>query len=549
MVEKEKTKIKKSLLLVAWASSLKEHYQYRDWVPFFKSKFSKFSSFSTRDFYFRYGIEKLNEHFLELIKNEKPDYLLMSLSYDELWPQTLQRIKSVCPNTTIIGFFGDDHWRFDDWSRYYAQFFDYILTSEKDTNFYEQEGFNNAQFLHGVSQSVFHKDEKIEKIYDLTFVGMPIRDRVEYLRYLKSKGFKLKIFGRGWNKYPDLSDVYGGFLETDKYVDLINQTKINLSFSKTLLEEKGKKNTQLKGRLFEVAACKAFMLVEDFTDFNKFFPNSKNITFSNKEGLVKKAEYFLRNELARKSESEKIYSQVLKEYTWEAQFNKFFNKIINKKKPGSPEIKSNGGVIELNKKDLNLPRANLIAKLRDVDFISFNDGVSAQNSFKNNFHSQCLVYSGKQISCSDSYGFNNLLGNFALSMVKKAVKSRKCRTYASLLNLSQIAVKREFFLDNFEKFKRFNLKDRVWMLDAAHTAFISIPLVSIRRNPTLEDTDSDYSRPLFLDKLYSVWLRRGFFSIKFLSLITAIALYPPVYQIICKSLNDRSIWHKLKNTF
>ena len=542
-------KLPKSLMLAAWASSLKEHYQCRDWIPFFEKKFNKFTNFSTRDYYFRYGIEKLNKHFLELVKKEKPDYLLISLSYDEIWPKTLEEIRKISSNTIIIGFFGDDNWRFEDWSRYYAQYFNYILTSEKDTTCYSKEGFKNAIFLHGVSQSVFHKDEKIKQIYDLTFVGMPIRDRADYIIHLKNKGFKLKIFGRGWEKYPELKEVYGGFLETDKYVDLINQTKINLSFSKTLLEEKGKKNTQFKGRLFEVGACNAFMLVENFEDFKLFFPKSSKITFSNKEDIARKALYYLKNEKEREKQSDKIYAQVLKEYTWEAQFTKFFKEILNVDAIKQSQSTFSERIIELNKEDLKLSNSEIFNKIKEADYINFSEKGSFSNSLKNRFQMQCLKFSGKQISWCDAYACNSMLGDYALLMVKKAVKSKRIREYSQICSISQVAVAKEFFIQNLQKFRRFNLEDKVWLLDESRAAFISIPLVKINHNPKSEDIIQDYSRLLFLDKLYGVWLGKNFFSLHLYRFIFSTMLYQPIRKAICKNLNDINMWHKLKNTF
>ena len=549
MAKKEEIKLKKSLLLIAWASSLKEHYQCRDWVPFFKTKFSKFSNFSTRDYYFRHGIERLNEHFLELIHKEKPDYILISLSYDEIWPQTLHKIKAICPNTITIGFFGDDNWRFEDWSRYYAQYFDYVITSEKDTSCYKQSGYKNVRFLHGVSPLVFHPKHSPNQVYDISFVGMPIRDRAEYLNHLKRQGFNVSIFGRGWESHPELKENYLGFIDTDKYVDLINRTKINISFSKTILEEKGKKNTQLKGRLFEVAACKAFMLVEYFPDFDLFFPGLSHITFKTKEDLAKKVALYLENESERTKISEELYKLILKKYTWASQFNKFFRELTALDPNSQQESNLSEKFVELSCDDLNGPDKLIFNKLNSADIVLFNESTTIANKFRSKLQIQSLNFSSKPLSWCDTYLSNFLLGRYSLIMVNKAVKSGNINNLAQVCSLSQLAVKKDFLIKNLQRFRRFNTQDKIWLLDESRASFISIPLVQIKSRPNKHNLLSEYSRQIFLDKIYGYWLRKDFLSPYLYLVILELILNSNVRKAIFNKFKDPTIQHKLKNNF
>ena len=103
----------------------------------------------------------------------------------------------------------------------------------------------------------------MHKIYDVTFIGAPLKDRYDYIKYLLDNGVNIKLFGGSWENYHDLKDIYMGFLTPEEYIKTINQSKINLNFSKTFFPN-GDLGA-IKGRPIEVFSCNSFLLNE-FTE-------------------------------------------------------------------------------------------------------------------------------------------------------------------------------------------------------------------------------------------------------------------------------------------
>jgi len=279
------------------------------------------------------------------------------MSYDEFYPETLHKIRKISPKSVTMHFFADDEWRYDDWSRHYALFLDYILVAEEKLEGYKKDGIGNVIFLHGSSTKIF-KQMDVEKKYDVTFIGMPISDRYDYVKFLHKKGIKIRVFGKGWDKHPDIKEICGGYLDNDDYVKMLNESKINLSFSKGILP--GSSGGQLKGRVLECGLCKAFALIE-YTDRNVAPFNEKKINFKTKKELLDKVKYFLKNEKERERLAEKVYNGSIKKFTWEAQFEKFFKRISKKK---INEIrrkipKMNEKVVGLTRRDLLLGKEHI----------------------------------------------------------------------------------------------------------------------------------------------------------------------------------------------
>lgn len=509
---KSKVNLKdKKIMLATWACEVKDHYQHLDWIPLFKKKFKSLSVYSPRESYLKFGKDRMNREFLNRLKKEKPDFLLMSLSYDEFSPETLLKIKQISPNTTTIHFFGDDEWRYDDWSRHYAPFFDFIIISEKDISEYKKDGIgSNVYFLHGVNESRF-KPTNSEKKYDVSFLGGAISDRPEYISFLARKKLNLMVSGRGWEEYPQLNKVSLPHLSQEEYLEAINQSKINLSFSKGLI--KGSKGGQLKGRVFEVMACNSFLLIEDFPNSNLFFRDINRIIFKTKEELLKKVNYFLKNSNEREKVAEDFYNQVLKNYTWEAQFQNFFNFISGKISPYKKPInKISEDIIYLSWDDLK--RKDLEDSLKNFDFVAFkNKGVS-NLPWKNFFQIQSLNKSGKDVSLCDFYATKPFLGEYLAFNSKKAYNSIPLEEFERIIDLSQIVVRKKWLIKN----KNELISKRSTLFSEKNLVFVSIPLVERQCFSEISNLNNmEISFQLrFLHEIYSLFKRKNPFLIIYL---------------------------------
>ncbi|MDD5571984.1 MAG: glycosyltransferase, partial [Bacteroidales bacterium] len=149
-------------------------------------------------------------------------------------------------------------------------------------------------------------------------------------------GIKINLFGKGWKK-TKFKKYYSGYLNDKNFNKIINQSKINISPLKS-----GDKSTlQVKGRLFEVAACNSFQLAEKNELVNDFFIEEKEIiTYSDYDDLLEKIKYFLNNEAERNNIAQNAYRRVIAEHTWKKRLTHIFETIEKSKE--KRETKSSG---------------------------------------------------------------------------------------------------------------------------------------------------------------------------------------------------------------
>jgi hypothetical protein len=494
----------KKLLFAPWAADEKDHYQNRDWLPVFKKIFGKVILFSPKNVYYKYGKDRMNASFLDAVRKEIPDYLLMTLSYDEFEIETLKAIRNICPKIKIINLFGDDDWRYDDFSRYYAPLFDCCLTYKKDNSGYKKDGIKNSFFIWGAGADYF-KPLNLEKKYDVTFIGMPLADRYDYIKFLKDNGIKINLFGAGWEKYPEFKDIYGGFLKGEDFVKVINQTKINLNLAKTFFK-KGEEG-QLKGRLVEMPVCKSFVLTE-YTDRNiGFFKKHREVNFKTKEELLEKVKYFLKNDKERESLIEEAYKEISKNSTWEDQFIGLFN-LLEKNLPNQFKWDVDNKIVSIDKgdfRDIN----KLKDKIKLADYVYFEQEGSNNSPYKTYYQVYSLKKSDRDISCCDYYVSSSHLGDYLTFNSKKAFSDLPKEVFSKLLNLNQLMVKKDFFLRNINKFNS-NLD----FITDKNTVFVSIPLLRLKKSSEINYKYLDIAfRPTFRDKLYSFIYQRKIFCI------------------------------------
>ena len=77
-----------------------------------------------------HGKEWMNSRLLEIVEAEKPDLMFTVLFTDEL-DKAIVRMISENTETNTLNWFCDDHWRFDNFSRYWAPCFNWSVTTAK----------------------------------------------------------------------------------------------------------------------------------------------------------------------------------------------------------------------------------------------------------------------------------------------------------------------------------------------------------------------------------------------------------------------------------
>lgn len=518
--------IKVNKILFAETES-KYYYPYQNFYNPLKRACKNLVSFDTRANYFKYGKEVMNKKFLECIEQEKPDFIFTWVRCDEFYLTTLLKIREISPKTKLFLFFGDDDSSFESFSRYYVLFLDYgLIAQKKYVQNYYSDGVKNVFFVMGLDTSFF-KPLKLEKKYDVTFIGLPKShlddDRYKTIKFLKENGIKIKLFGNGWENYEDLKDIYGGPLEAEKMVEVINQSKINLCLSKT-----GNNKTHLKGKVFEGGACKTFVLTEYCEDYLEMFEEGKEIImFKDNRELLEKINYYLNNEEEREKLAEAAYKKIIKNYSLDEDLKKIF-KIANKNptfhKP-LPDIKKR--VITITKEDLTNFEV-LKEKIVDYDCIILGNGKCENLEYREYLQAYSLEKTKKPISCCDYYLYTKSLGDYLRFVPESALSSIDKHDFIDLLDLNQIMVSKDYLLENLSIFQRAFETNRIDFLTIENTAFVSFPLIRINK-PIKQSYQimKQVSEFTFIHKLFSLKLQGKVFK----------SFFP--YALVLEALNGK----------
>lgn len=291
----------------------------QNWSGALERIFSRQIKYDFLKNYADYGIKKVNSDIIEIIVREKPKYVIWPSYMYEILESTFETIRE--SGSIVVGYFFDDQSRFDNYSKYWIPYLDYIVTVDEESSAikYSKFGVNAIYKTCGVSPDIYHKKE-IPDRFDISFVGSNIGNREENIKKLIDAGIKVSAFGKGWNS---------GYVSFDEMIDIFNSSKINLNF---VSDGTGNNNTQIKGRIFEISMCGGFLLTEYANGLEKYFELDKEIVcFHTIAEAIDKARYYLENESERRKIAEAGWKKVNLNYTWEKHFRDVFEVIENKK--------------------------------------------------------------------------------------------------------------------------------------------------------------------------------------------------------------------------
>lgn len=157
--------------------------------------------------------------------------------------------------------------------------------------------------LDGSIPSIYYPSN-IKKQYDVTFIGGSDRERDSVYSFLKGK-FNVKFFG------PNYSN---GFVKPNEFRQICNKSKIVLNISR------GHYEGYSSLRLWNLLACGSMVLTKKIPDMSKYMGLENNIhivEFNNFVELVKKIEYYLKNDDERDKIANNGLNFLIENRTWE----------------------------------------------------------------------------------------------------------------------------------------------------------------------------------------------------------------------------------------
>lgn len=315
------------------------------------------------------GKRNMNARLLEMVRSEKPDLMFTILFKDELYQNAVHEI-STKTGTTTVNWFCDDHWRFDNYSRFWAPHFSWVITTAKSAvPKYDRHGLQNVIKSQWACNHLVYRKLDLPLKYDVTFVGQPHGNRRQIVDALREKNIDVHCFGLGWEE---------GRVSQEEMIRIFNQSRINLNFSNAsvmtgheqtgaiaagldwiarslehapfgnAMKKAGRRvlnigsekrpaqvaempagyADQIKGRNFEVPGCGGFLLTSKTDDLESYYEHEKEVVcYDGIPDLVDKINYYLAHESERAAIAERGYKRTLRDHTYQRRFEEIFAKI------------------------------------------------------------------------------------------------------------------------------------------------------------------------------------------------------------------------------
>lgn len=250
----------------------------------------------------------LQKKLIQYVDGIKPDIVFFILMRDEFSFETLSYLKS---KYITINWFWDDQWRFDDFTKYYAPYFTYSITTDKfSLAKYRNIGYKNVILIRPASYDCYRELDfaKIQYKYDVSFVGGKSAYREWIVRQLQKNNIKVQCFGHGWPagpiSYTEMAEV---FKTTRINLNISNSVSHDIRYifsSRRSLKEflkSPKRLEQLKQRNFEIPAFGGFQLTNYVPSLEDYFDIGREIAiYTGVDDLLLQVRYYLENEDKRK---------------------------------------------------------------------------------------------------------------------------------------------------------------------------------------------------------------------------------------------------------
>ncbi len=250
-------------------------------------------------------------------------HLVLAMAQAPIDRNILLRLKKGGIRTAM--WFVEDHSVFNYW-KVYAPLYDVFAVIQKEPFLTELRnmGQKNSVYLPLAADPSFHKqiqltnEEQREYGADIAFLGAGYPNRRLAFRHLAGRNFK--IWGSDWEGESLLAKNIqrnGERISPEDSVKIYNATKININLHSSVhTDQLVSHGDFVNPRTFELAAMKAFQLVDERSLLGELFGNDEIVTFGDMEDCCRKIDFFLSHPLERDRYREKALARILKEHTY-----------------------------------------------------------------------------------------------------------------------------------------------------------------------------------------------------------------------------------------
>lgn len=272
------------------------------------------------------GLQSMNEEIIALAEKERPKYVLWTSFNDDVQQPTLEKLRAA--GSIIVGWFFDDDWRFNNYSKYWAHYLNYIVTNcPGAVPKYKEMGAQVIQTVPNTGIAIDPDWPNLKEKFTVTFVGSAkFANRGQYLETLRRQEVPIETFGAG----------SGGYVSFERMLEIFKTSKINLNFSMGGVYYWDR---QIKGRIFQVCMAGGFMLTEKTPGIEKYYDIDKEIVcFEDAKEMIDKIRYYLSHESERRAIARAGWEKSSREHTSFAMVAKVFEEIGKARVTGFGEV-------------------------------------------------------------------------------------------------------------------------------------------------------------------------------------------------------------------
>jgi spore maturation protein CgeB len=290
------------------------------------------------DLHRTHGSVEMTKLLADRVREGKPDLLFTFLFTDQFHAPLLKKIKEES-STVTFNWFADDHWRFESFSRHWAECFSFVSTTDiHSLEKYHSIGYGNALLTQWGVNHYLYTNEARPMQHDVSFIGQAHGDRRTVVNTIQSNGIDLLVKGTHWNlrrrhmyahKLGLLSAnalnaiVNETRISQDAMIDIFRSSRINLNLTAS---SQTKYRNQIKGRNFEIPGCGGFQLSEYADRIEEYFvPDKEIVCFRSTGEMIEKIQYYLQHEEERKAVADAGYQRAMKDHTYEQRFRSLFH--------------------------------------------------------------------------------------------------------------------------------------------------------------------------------------------------------------------------------
>ena len=273
----------------------------------------------------------------ECAEDYAPDLIFFTTYQDQFRPEFLDRLKS---RFKTVAWFGDDQWRFENYTRRYARHFSTCITTDSfAVAKYEALGANVILSQWAVDNSLGVREPLPPDgafLYDVSFVGARNEVRSWFARLLQKQGIAVACFGPKWPS---------GFLPYEQIAEIFQRSRINLNFSNSVQQDirfifggarnfarwirSRKRCEQMKARNFEIPLAGGFELSHYAPSLERYLDIGKEVgIFTSPEDCAQQIRYYLDNPQERYEMAVRAHKRTVAEHTFVHRFETILNRIF-----------------------------------------------------------------------------------------------------------------------------------------------------------------------------------------------------------------------------